>query len=137
MAKISVGLIQAWMIFELAMRMRFVNDEYLRYASYVMMTLIIISFCVCSIIICTVLIKNSDGNIYKDNKEFLDKKVRVQSFTFLALSIIMLILNIDLIVQMKKKERAMLNSLKREKCVLVTVLVCFELSYFFRFLLNL
>ena len=125
------------MIFELAMRMRFVNDEYLRYASYVMMTLIIISFCVCSIIICTVLIKNSDGNIYKDNKEFLDKKVRVQSFTFLALSIIMLILNIDLIVQMKKKERAMLNSLKREKCVLVTVLVCFELSYFFRFLLNL
>lgn len=82
----------------MAMRMRFVNDECLRYASYVVMTLIIISFCVCSIIICTVLIKNTDGDIYSDNKEFLDKKLLVQSFCFLALSIILLILNIDLIV---------------------------------------
>ena len=62
------------------------------------MTLIIISFCACSVFICTVLSNNADGNIYKNNKEFLDKKLLVQSFTFLALSIVMLILNFDLIM---------------------------------------
>ena len=125
------------MIFELAMRLRLVNETCLEHSGYVVMTLIIIAFCASSAFICAVLLKNTDGVIYEDNKEFLDKKLIVQGFIFFALSILLLILNIYLMVQIKKKERSMVeNSLKREKRVLVTVLVCFELSYFFRFLLD-
>ena len=61
----------------------------------------------------------------------------VQEYMFLALFFVMLIVNIDLLWQIRKKEKSLIeNSLKREKCVLITVLFLFELSYLLRFIFN-
>ena len=56
---------------------------------------------------------------------------------FIGLFFLMLLVNIDLMLQIRKKERLLMkNSLKKEKCLLVTILFLFELSYLLRFIYN-
>ena len=137
MAKIAVGLVNAWMIFELAMRFRSVNDKHLKVASHIAMSIITVALCASIIILCIVLMNAEETSILRDDKEMLDWKNTVQSYMFLALFFILLMLHIDLHLQIKKKEKHLVKgSLNSEKCVLLIVLIAFELSYLFRFILD-
>ena len=138
MPKIAVGLVNAWMIFELAMRFRSVNDKNLKVASHIVMSTITVAMCASIIIICIVLLKAEDeGTIATDDQDIRNRKNTVQGYIFLALFILMLILHLDLHLQIKKKEKHLVKgSLNSEKCVLLVVLIAFELSYLFRFILD-
>ena len=132
MAKASVGLIQAWMILELAMRFRSVNAKWFNFAKHVFMTLIFLLFCTATIIICILLDTSSDQSRTQEKLSYAN------NFVFLSLFLIMLTVNLDLLWQIRKQEKLeaqMLNdSMKREKRLLITVLALFEFSYFIRFL---
>lgn len=53
---------------------------------------------------------------------------------FLALFIALGLVNIDLFLQIRKHEKASTYKFKQERCMLLTVLIAFELGYFVRFL---
>ena len=54
-------------------------------------------------------------------------------YIFLTLSILMVSVNIDLLLQMKQSQSNLIqNSFRSEKTVLITVLLFFELSYIVR-----
>ena len=138
MTKIAVGLVNAWMIFELAMRFRSVNDKNLKVASHIVMSTITVAMCASIIILCIVLLKAEDeGTIARNDRDIRNRKNTVQSYIFLALFFLMLILHLDLHLQIKEKEKHLVKgSLNSEKCVLLVVLIAFELSYLFRFILD-
>ena len=132
MAKASVGLIQAWMILELAMRFRSVNVKCFNLAKHIFMILILLLFCTATIIICVLLNTSSHEVRTEENLSYAN------NFVFLFLFLVMLTVNIDLLWQISKQEKLeaqmLNNSMKREKRLLITVLALFEFSYFVRFL---
>lgn len=122
------------MIFELAVRFRPVNLKLLSYAKYSFMALIFILFCIGS-----ALISNALANESYD-KDISSRLSVVNSYIFLTLFVMMLALNINLLLQIRKNEnecKLIRNAMKREKFVLITVLVFFELGYFMRFIIDL
>ena len=66
-AKAAVGLIQAWMIFELSMRFRQADDKRLNRWKNVVMALILLLFGSGTVVIIIALVKNSDGSIVGDD----------------------------------------------------------------------
>lgn len=60
-AKACVGLIQAWMIFELAMRFRTVNIHCLNFWKSIVMVLTVVSFLTGSITVSVILLKVANG----------------------------------------------------------------------------
>ena len=132
MAKISVGLVQAWMLFELAMRFRSASDKRLNIAKMTVMVLILLLFFAAMISISVTLI-NARLKFLVIQEELF----HITGYMFVGLFFLMLIVNIDLMLQIRKKERSLMkNSLKREKCLLMTILFFFELSYLLRFIYN-
>ena len=132
MAKASVGLIQAWMILELAMRFRSVNAKCFNFVKHIFMVLIFLLFCTAAIIICILLNTSSHEEKTEENLSYAN------NFVFLFLFLVMLAVNIDLLWQIRKQEKLeaqmLNNSMQREKRLLITVLALFEFSYFIRFL---
>ena len=132
MAKASVGLIQAWMILELAMRFRSVNAKCFNIAKHAFMILIFLLFCTATIIICILLDTSSDKSRTQEKLSYAN------NFVFLSLFLVMLTVNLDLLWQIRKQEKLetqmLSSSMKREKRLLITVLALFEFSYFIRFL---
>ena len=129
-AKASVGLIEAWMIFELAMRFRNINIKCLNFMKCIFLVLILLMFIISTIIISTAVKKSSDHHQTMVNAS------KPYAYIYLSLFFVMLIVNIDLIWQTKKYESEIMakNAMKKEKVLLFTVLIIFELSYFVRFL---
>lgn len=103
-AKAAVGLIQSWMIFELSMRFRQADDKCLNQWKNVVMALILLLFGSGTVTLITVLVKNSDVSIIEDDKETIDKIFTAYMYTYLTLSIIMICVNIDLLLQMKQTQ---------------------------------
>ena len=78
MAKVSVGLVQAWMIFELAMKFRSaVNVKCLNFFKCVFMVLVMLLFCAATITICVVLVSHSNTSIRTDDIEITSRLATV------------------------------------------------------------
>ena len=93
-----VGLIQAWMIFELAMRFRDINIKYLNIVKFFYLVIILLLF-VASAIVLSIAIDESP-----DNREIEESASTLIALVYLTLFLILLIVNIDLIWQLSKKE---------------------------------
>ena len=93
-----VGLIQAWMIFELSMRFRDVNIKYLNIAKTIFLANIVLLF-VGSAIILSILIDESP-----DKQKIEANTGELFALIYLTLFLILLVVNIDLIRQLSKKE---------------------------------
>ena len=96
-AKICVGLIQTWMIFELSMKFRQTNNECLNCWKKVVMLLITSFFCIETLTMVIILLVNSDNSIADDDQEVTDRIFELNMYLFLVLLIVMLSVNIDLL----------------------------------------
>ena len=141
-AKLSVGLIQAWMIFELGVRIRtgFTQqgsvslasarqlNKNLRVGQLVVVILAIGSYST----FLALKIRSGNDKIELDADKFFDGV----AWSFLFMFMLLLCANIWLFCQIRLKNKLMGDSLskalKREQRVLVFVLVFFELSYLAR-----
>ena len=102
-AKTCAGLIQAWMMFELAMRFRqSTNVKCLNFTKYVMTLFIITFYFSFTISYIVVLVKNSDGEPFIDQEKIKHTILTINVYTYLILFIVILIVNIDLIMQIRK-----------------------------------
>ena len=117
------------MLFGLAMRFRSTNEKRLNIAEKIVMVLILLSF-FAAVISISVTIFNGRLRYRVEQENFFN----LTGYMFISLFFLMLLVNVDLMLQIRKKERLLIkNSLKSEKCLLMTILFCFELSYLFRF----
>ena len=93
-----VGLVQAWMIFELAMRFRDINIRCLNIAKIIFLVTIVLLFVGSAIIVSIVIAESTDKEKIETNSSELIALI------YLTLFLILLIVNIDLICQLSKKE---------------------------------
>ena len=114
------------------MRLREMNVKCINFAKFTFLLLVLLLFIISTIIISTAVNKSSDYS------ETIENASKPYAYIYLSLFFVMLIVNIDLICQIRKNECYMVEkAMKGEKILLVTVLVFFELSYFVRFLTDL
>ena len=80
------------------MKFRLTNNECLNCWKNVVMLLITLFFCIETLTIVIILLKNSDKSIANDDQEAIDRIFAIYMYLFLVLFIVMLCVNIDLLL---------------------------------------
>ena len=147
-AKLCVGLLQTWMILEIALRIAQSIPAYkslcssasfeswMLFGQYIIVSISSVSFA--AFVIFEVVSARYEDNMYAFEHHY-QQLGEVFSYFYLIMFIMMASVNVLLVILIRVKERSLGGirdqfTFKKEKCNLAIILFFFELSYLLRFI---
>ena len=149
-AKLCVGLLQTWMIFEIAIRIKHLLaiqrnlesstpnvENWMRFGQCSTIFITLVGFVTFSTFV--IISAHKEGNNNRAFEQKTDEAFAIIGYSYLLLFVIMAAVNVLLVIQIRAKERSAAGSdapqsFYREKRNLSIILFFFELSYLVRFL---